>query len=179
MQAKKGGNSISDVQMDQVKGVVREHLEKHKFFDSPKSAVAKDPKLNKLDRNQIIEKLRSEGVLNDIINSIPVQKKSQGATAAGGLTSSASISGSGNLPQVAPSKRKAMLRADLDPNKRYMSCSVIKGSAFADFVNTRPDEHISVTVSFLKNRFHTKMVPASTDPVFDETFLFEFVGDNE
>ena len=42
---------ISGVQMEQVKGVVREHLEKHKFFDSLKSAVAKDPKLNKLDRN--------------------------------------------------------------------------------------------------------------------------------
>ena len=54
--------------MEQVKGVVKEHLEKHKFFDSLKSAVAKDPKLNKLDRNQIIEKLRSEGILNDIIN---------------------------------------------------------------------------------------------------------------
>jgi len=72
-----------------------------------------------------------------------------------------------------------MLKADLDPNKRYLSCSVIKGSAFTDFVNTRPDEHISITCSFLKNRFHTKMVPTSTDPVFDETFLFEFVGDNE
>lgn len=43
--------SITNVQMDHVKGVVREHLEKHKFFDSLKSAVAKDPKLNKLDRN--------------------------------------------------------------------------------------------------------------------------------
>jgi hypothetical protein len=61
--------------MDHVKGVVREHLEKHKFFDSLKSAVAKDPKLNKLDRNQIIEKLKSEGVLNEIISQLPMNKK--------------------------------------------------------------------------------------------------------
>jgi len=54
--------------MEQVKGVVRDHLEKHKFFESLKSAVAKDPKLNKLDRNQIIDKLKSEGVLNEIIS---------------------------------------------------------------------------------------------------------------
>jgi len=54
--------------MEQVKGVIKEHLEKHKFFDSLKSAVAKDPKLTKLDRGQIIEKLKSEGVLNEIIN---------------------------------------------------------------------------------------------------------------
>ena len=37
--------------MDQVRNVVKEHLEKHKFFDSLKSAVAKDPKLAKVDRN--------------------------------------------------------------------------------------------------------------------------------
>ena len=60
--------------MEQVKGTIREHLEKHKFIDSLKSAVAKDPKLNKLDRNQVIEKLKSEGVLNEILNSIPTNK---------------------------------------------------------------------------------------------------------
>ena len=38
---------------------------------------------------------------------------------------------------------------------------------------------MSVTVSFLKNRFSTQIVPVSSDPVFDETFMFEFVGDNE
>ena len=26
---------------------------------------------------------------------------------------------------------------DLDPNKRYMSCTIIRGMAFADFVNVR------------------------------------------
>jgi hypothetical protein len=55
------------MQMEQVKGVIKTHLEKHKFFDGLRSAVAKDPKLNKLDRNQIIEKLKSEGVLNEIL----------------------------------------------------------------------------------------------------------------
>jgi len=71
-QAKTG---ITNVQMEQVKGIVRDHLEKHKFFDSLKSAVAKDPKLNKLDRNQIIDKLKSEGVLNEIISQLPLNKK--------------------------------------------------------------------------------------------------------
>jgi hypothetical protein len=67
--------NITNVQMEQVKGIVRDHLEKHKFFDSLKSAVAKDPKLNKLDRNQIIDKLKSEGVLNEIISQLPLNKK--------------------------------------------------------------------------------------------------------
>ena len=54
----------------------------------------------------------------------------------------------------------------------------MKGSAFADYVNLRTDEHMSVTVAFLKARYHTKMVQCSTDPVFDDTFLFEFEGDD-
>ena len=66
--------------MEQVKGVVREHLEKHKFFDNLRSAVAKDPKLAKLDRNQIIEKLRSEGVLNGIISELPTNSKKSAGT---------------------------------------------------------------------------------------------------
>lgn len=60
-----------------------------------------------------------------------------------------------------------------------MSCSVVRGSAFVDFVNERTDESISVAVSFLKNRYHTRKVQATTMPVFDETFLFEFVGEND
>ena len=62
-----GKTNISNVQMEQVKTTIKDHLEKHKFFDSLKSAVSKDPKLTKLDRNQIIEKLKSEGVLNEIL----------------------------------------------------------------------------------------------------------------
>lgn len=48
-----------------------------------------------------------------------------------------------------------------------------------DFVNAREDEYLTVTLSFLKNRYHTKTVNASTDPIFDETFIFEFVGEQE
>ena len=67
---------ITNVQMEQVKGVVKDHLEKHKFFDSLKSAMAKDPKLTKLYRGQIIEKLKAEGVLSSIISDLPLNKKS-------------------------------------------------------------------------------------------------------
>jgi len=105
-----------------------------------------------------------------------------GSGAAGvSITNSISNSDSQNkgLPSVAPSQRRFMAGQDLDPNKRYMSCTVLRGNAFVDFVNVRPDEHMSVTVSFLKNRFSTQIVPVSSDPIFDETFMFEFVGDNE
>ena len=56
---------------------------------------------------------------------------------------------------------------------------MVSGKAFVDFVNAREDEHLMITVSFLKNRFHSKRVPVSTDPIFDEAFLFEFVGEND
>lgn len=46
-------------------------------------------------------------------------------------------------------------------------------------MNVRSDESLSISVSFLKSRFHTKVVQCSTDPIFDETFMFEFVGDQE
>lgn len=72
-----------------------------------------------------------------------------------------------------------MAQANLDPHKRYLACTVVRGSAFVDFVNVRPDEQLSISVSFLKSRFHTKLLTCSSDPIFDETFMFEFVGDNE
>lgn len=51
------------------------------------------------------------------------------------------------------------------------------GRAFVDFVNPRDDEYISMAVSFLKNRFHTKHVRASCEVPIDETFIFEFEGE--
>ena len=66
----------------------------------------------------------------------------------------------------------------LDPNKRYLSFNLMQARAFVDFVNPRDDEFISIAVSFLKNRFHTRLVKAETDFEFNETFIFEFEGDN-
>ena len=68
--------------MDQVKSLIKEHLEKNKFFDTLKAAVAKDPRLASLDRQAIIEKVKSEGILSDILQSIPVSKKQQVASGA-------------------------------------------------------------------------------------------------
>lgn len=56
--------------------------------------------------------------------------------------------------QYVPGKRK-VIKDGLDPNKRYISCNIIKGSAFVDFVNVRQDEHLQIAVSFLKSRCTT------------------------
>jgi hypothetical protein len=54
----------------------------------------------------------------------------------------------------------------------------VNARAFVDFVNPRDDEHVSVAISFLKNRFHTKHTRAGCEMAFDETFIFEFEGEH-
>lgn len=53
------------------------------------------------------------------------------------------------------------------------------GAAFVDYVSGRDDEEISIAVSFLKHRYHTKKVPAYCDMTFGETFAFEIEGNFE
>jgi hypothetical protein len=65
--------------MDQVKSLLKDHLEKHKFFDTLKSAIAKDPRHTNLDRNAVIQKIKEEGILNEILKELPV-KKTTGVT---------------------------------------------------------------------------------------------------
>ena len=174
MNSKPATAQITNVQMEQVKSVVRSHLEQHKFFDSLKSAMAKDPKLGQLDRQKVIEKLKSEGVLTNIINDLPINKQQSKVAK---LNQEMAALGT---QQTKPRKVARTDHLDeLDPNKRYMSCTVVRGSAFVDFVNERSDESISVAVSFLKQRYHTRMVQCSSMPAFDETFVFEFAGDND
>ena len=89
------------------------------------------------------------------------------------LKASGDLSASDSLGR-APAKFKTKA---LDPNKRYLSCNITCGRAFVDFVNPRDDEYISMAVSFLKNRFHTKHVRAGCEFNVDETFIFEFEGE--
>lgn len=177
---------MSGAQLEQVKTLVKDHLEKHKFFDTIKSAVAKDPNLGKLDRNQVIEKLKSEGILGDIISTLPIKSKAQAMNGNPFLTNktgidvsaSDSMQGSRSQPGAATKKQfKGGVRV-LDPNKRYLSCNIVSGRAFVDFVNPRDDEYVSIAVSFLKNRYHTKHVRAGCDIHIDETFIFEFEGEH-
>jgi centrosomal protein CEP76 len=166
--------------MEQVKHLVKEHLEKNKFFDTIKSAVSKDPNLAKLDRNQILEKLKSEGILGDIISTMPSVKK--GMTVSQNKAGPAiDESGSGSLGGSRPARGRSSFKnaKGIDPNKRYLSCNIASGRAFVDFVNPRDDEYISIAVSFLKNRFHTKHSRAGCEVFFDETFIFEFEGEHQ
>jgi hypothetical protein len=73
---------ISNSQLDSVKAAISQHLEKSKFFDQLRLAVAKDPRLATLDKNQILEKIKSEGILTDIIKTLPIQLQKGGNASA-------------------------------------------------------------------------------------------------
>ena len=55
-----------------MKAQLKDHMESHKFFDTIKSALGKNPDLSKLDKEKIIEKLKAEGVMDDLIASLPL-----------------------------------------------------------------------------------------------------------
>jgi centrosomal protein CEP76 len=161
---------------------VKDQLEKHQFMDVVKSAIAKHPNLGKMNRTQIIEQLKSQGILDDIIKTMPITQKAQTVQMqAKGFQPDVSASDSFGKGQAVGSRKKQLMKQFDPSNKRYLSCRVVSARAFVDFINPREGETISIAVSFLKNRFHTEQVRAGTDMIFDErtnTFIFEFEGEN-
>ena len=132
----------------------------------------------------LIEKLKNEGILDDIVNSLPMK----GSSAKAGVP--IDVSGSDSLGQQRDNslgrnsiggRRRTSLVKDglnrLEKDKRYLSVNVVHGVAFVDFVNPRDDEEISIAVSFLKNRYMTKKVQANCEFNLGETFIFELEGD--
>ena len=110
--------------MEQVKSLIKDHLEKNKFFDSLKSAVSKDPKLGNIDRNVIIEKLKSEGVLSDILNQIPIKKPSNTQINQSDSFGKQSFDQRPGVTTTNKTKR-SINTEHLDPHKRYLSCRVV------------------------------------------------------
>lgn len=101
---------------------------------------------------------------------------------------SVSASGSGKVPggttttvrrSSAERLQRGLKAPPLDPTRRYLSCNLAHGKAFVDFVNPRDDDMISIAVSFMKARYHTKKVRAGVEFAFNETFIFEFEGADE
>lgn len=150
----------------------------------------KEPNLAKIDRAMIIDRLKAEGVLEDIVKSLqvpPVRDTAKTMPVTFAEESlGASQSGSGKQPAVTTSIRSRsstdrQMRGlkQMDPTRRYLSCNIAYGKAFVDFVNPREDDTISIAVSFLKHRYHTKKVRAGVEFAINETFIFEFEGADE
>ena len=154
---------ISNQQLDTVKSAISQHREKSKFFDQLRQAVAKDPRLATIDKNQILEKIKSEGILTDIIKSLPIQMQKTGNASATPVDIQAQKQHqqeAKRLDAKTPSSLQAKLahstrQYNLEPNKRYLAVRLVHLKALVDFVNPREDEYIYATVSFLKQRFST------------------------
>ena len=190
MQQQQKGGEISNTQLDQVKSLIRDHLEKNKFFDVLKQAVAKDPRLAQLDKGALIEKIKREGILNDIIQGLPIAPKRYGLSSAGpgqtpaeSITVKTHIQEQKRLESKTPSSLAAKLHDRtlpnylLEPNRRYLSVRLVQLRALVDFLNPRDDEYIYATVSFLKQRYQTGAIPAQSEVLFTEeesSFLFDF-----
>lgn len=75
-----------------MKAQLKDHMENHKFFDTIKGALAKNPELSKMDRQKIIDTMVKEGVMDDLISSLPLPKTQK----AGGVNAF-DVSGSDSL----------------------------------------------------------------------------------
>jgi hypothetical protein len=153
--------------------------------------VAKDPRLAQLDKNTLIEKIKKEGILNDIISTLPIATKrptsaAMGQTPAEALTAKVHVQEQVRLESKTPSSLAAKMHGrttpsyTLEPNKRYLSIRMVHLRALVDYVNPREDEFIYVTISFLKQRFQTGALPAQAEVAFSEddgSFLFDFSHD--
>lgn len=67
-------HSNTNIDSAQLKNVVKEHLEKNNFLDKFKLALQKDPRLASLDKQQIIDKIKKEGIFNDILSQLNINK---------------------------------------------------------------------------------------------------------
>ena len=140
-------------------------MEKNKFIETLKAAVAKDPRLAQLDRNHIIEKLKCEGILQEIMQQLPTTKKNGGTIGGAGSTPSESQTlkhhnaEAKRLESKVSSSLAAKIHGSsapafkLEPNRRYLSCRIVGLRALVDFISPREDEFIYATVSFLRQRF--------------------------
>lgn len=126
--------------------------------------------------------MKSEGVLGHMLDNIQVPNRRAAnqsggnpfATRGGGMDVSQSDSFPGAARTSQPT-RASRVRS-FDPNKRHIQCQIVNGRAFVDFVNPRDDEYVSLSISFMRNRYHTKKVRAGCELEFNETFILEFEG---
>lgn len=68
----------------------------------------------------------------------------------------------------------AQEQAGLEYPKRYLLFKVLYGKAFLDFIGAEhANSHLQVHISFLQQRFSSKKVPCTVEPIFDESFLLQ------
>lgn len=151
----------ADRGLKELRDVIRQHLDNSKLVDSIKDEISKDQGIQIKDKNAVLQKLKSDGVLSHILGELQKKRTGRGKSIIGGYEVSRA---GGHIIEN---------RELLDPTKRYLVAKVMRGSAFTDFIEPRNDEYLSLSISFLNQRYNSSPVTCSTEPVFDLTIHFE------
>ena len=94
--------------LGKVRDIIKDHIENSKVIDSIKDYISKDKNLTVHDKNTIMKKLKSEGILSHILHSIPVKKINPDRKVVAGLGVKAS--GGRDIPH----------KDALEKNKKYV-----------------------------------------------------------
>jgi len=119
-------------QIGKLRDLIKDHIENSKVIDTIKDYIANDKSLTIDDKNAIIHKLKTEGILSHILRSIPVTKISPDKKVVAGIN-------------VKKSTGRDIPHKDLlDKNKKYVVCKISRGASFVDFVSPKEDEYLKV-----------------------------------
>ena len=111
---------------------IKNHLGNSKLIDSIKDQISRDEGIQLKDKNLILQKLKSDGVLGHVLGELQKKKSGKGKSIIGGYEV--------NKAQTRYAEHKELL----DPNKRYMIAKVYRGSGFADYIEPRNDEYLTL-----------------------------------
>jgi len=109
--------------------------------------------------NALIERIKSEGILNDILQTIPVKRPLTGVGkvspldqqyAKAHLADSKRLEAKTSSSLAAKIAGKTSMTYHIEPNKRYLSVRLVSIRALVDFLTPKDDEFIYCSISFLK-----------------------------
>lgn len=60
--------------LGKIRDIIRDHIENSKVIDTIKENISKDKNLTVYDKNTLLKKLKSEGILSHLLHSIPISK---------------------------------------------------------------------------------------------------------
>ena len=118
-----------------------------------------------MDKNQVFDRVRDALESQAISEALSSQKILEALGQQGVLADVVDQVGNARLEPEAAA----------EPNKRYLLLKLQYGKAFLDFAaEIDSPTTLQIHISFLRQRFSSRKVQCTVDPVFDESFLLSF-----
>lgn len=147
----------TDRGIKELRETIKNHLDNSKLMDKIKDRIS----VEDLTATDKVDKLRQEGLLGEIMTELQSKLSGRGKSIVGGYEVSKA------------SSRYAEHKEFLDPNTRYMIVKALRGTAFVDYLDPRSDEYLSLSLSYLDQRYSSSPVTCKSEPNFDLTVHFE------